>query len=378
MTKTLRLLRELIALPSVNPTYLPAGNPYAGEQRVAEFLAVVAARAGLDVEFQPVLPNRSNLLIRLAPAGRARQRLVLAPHLDTVGGAELPGKLFTPRVKGGRLFGRGACDTKASVAAMLVALSELAASRQRPAHTEIVFAGLVDEESLQRGSRALVAGGFKADLAIVGEPTRLKVVTAHKGVAWLELKTRGKAAHGARPELGRNAVHAMARIVDLLLTEYAAGLRRRRHPLLGRATVSVGSIRGGSQPNIVPAECACTIDRRFLPGETDGQVIRELRTLLRHHHLAAAIRQLQVAPCPPLATDSRLPLVRELLRCAGQRRPAGVDFFSDAGVLWQGGIPGVLFGPGDIAQAHTPGEWVAIRQVEQARDLLVRFLGSLP
>src|SRR5690349_4459105 len=244
MTKTEKLLCELIALPSVNPAFLPANSPFAGEQGVADFLAAAARRAGLEVEFQPVLPKRSNLLVRLTPPGKIQQRVLLAPHLDTVGGAEVPGTLFTPCVKGGRLFGRGSCDTKGSVAAMFTALCQLAAGPGRPTHTEIVFAGLIDEECGQVGSRKLADGGFRADLAIVGEPTRLKVVTAHKGVLWLRLETRGKAAHGARPELGRNAVHAMARIVDLLETRYAARLRRRRHPLLGQPTINVGSING--------------------------------------------------------------------------------------------------------------------------------------
>src|SRR5207249_4700788 len=158
----------------------------------------------------------------------------LAPHLDTVGGAAMPGTLFTPCAKNGRLFGRGACDTKGSVPAMFTALCQMADEPNRAAHTEIVFAGQVDEECGQAGSRALARSGFQAALAIVGEPTRLQVVTAHKGVLWLRLETRGKAAHGARAELGRNAVHAMARIVDLLETRYAAQLRRRRHPLLGQ------------------------------------------------------------------------------------------------------------------------------------------------
>src|SRR6266478_1308404 len=249
MSQVEKLLRELIALPSVNPAFLPAQDPRAGEQRVVEFLAATAANAGLEVEFQTVFPGRPNLLARLTPTGKIKQRILLAPHLDTVNGAE---DQFTPRTTNGKVFGRGACDTKGSVAAMLSALCKLAKSKQRPKETEIVFAGLVDEENGQAGSRALVASSRKADLAIVGEPTRLQVVTAHKGSLWLQLETRGKAAHGSRPELGRNAVHTMARIVNLLQTEYAAKLRRRRHPLLGCATVSVGTICGGAQTNIVP------------------------------------------------------------------------------------------------------------------------------
>jgi acetylornithine deacetylase/succinyl-diaminopimelate desuccinylase-like protein len=261
---------------------------------------------------------------------------------------------------------------------MFAALCELS-SRRRPSHTEIAFAGLVDEECVQAGSRALIASGLKAHLAIVGEPTRLQIVTAHKGVLWLRLETHGKAAHGARPELGRNAVHAMARIVDLLETRYAAELRRRRaHALLGHATVNVGSIEGGRQPNIVPAECFSSIDRRTLPGETDAQVMQEIRKIVERARLRADMRRTQSAPCLPLETNPRLPLVQQFLHHAGQRKPAGVDFFSDAGVLSHGGIPSVVFGPGDIAQAHTPDEWISLKQLDQGKNLLVGFLQSLP
>lgn len=372
-----KLLRELIALPSVNPAFAPPDHPHAGEHRVAGFLADRARRAKLDVEFQKVLPGRSNLFVRLAPSGPIRQRLLLAPHLDTVGVADE--RQFTPRQKGGRLYGRGSCDTKGSVAAMFTALCELTKSRSRPRQTEIIFAGLVDEENAQSGSRAMADASFEADLAIVGEPTRLRVVTAHKGDVWLKLETRGKSAHGARPELGRNAVHEMARIVDLLETTYAAQLRRRRrHPLLGHATINVGTISGGTQPNIVPASCAISIDRRTLPGETEATVRREIKTLLRAHGLKAALTSARSGPCLPLETSPCLPLVRQFLGLVEQTRPAGVDFFCDASVLAHGGIPSVAFGPGDIAQAHTPEEWISLRSLEEGTRLLTRFLQSLP
>jgi len=377
MTKTEKLLCELIALPSVNPAFLPANSPFAGEQGVADFLAAAARRAGLEVEFQPALPKRSNLLVRLTPPGTIQRRVLLAPHLDTVGGADIPGTLFTPTVKGGRLFGRGACDTKGSVAAMFTALCQLAAGPNRPAHTEIIFVGLIDEECGQIGSRKLAESGFRADLAIVGEPTRLKVVTAHKGVLWLRLETRGKAAHGARPELGRNAVHAMARIVDLLETRYAARLRQRRHPLLGQPTINVGSINGGKQPNIVPDKCAILIDRRTLPGETNKQVIAELKSYLRQNKMSARFSPTQSGVCGPIETSLRQPLVQQLFESVGQKEPVGVDYFSDAGVLTAAGIPSVLFGPGDIAQAHTPDEWLSLSQLERSKDLLAKFFSSL-
>jgi acetylornithine deacetylase/succinyl-diaminopimelate desuccinylase-like protein len=236
----------------------------------------------------------------------------------------------------------------------------------------------VDEENAQAGSRALAASRIKADLAIVGEPTRLQVITAHKGTLWLRLETRGKAAHGSCPRLGKNAVHEMARIVDSLETEYARKLRQRPHPLLGPPTVNVGFMRGGTQPNIVPASCVAGVDRRTIPGETDAAVRAEIAAWLRRRGWHATMTSNESAPCLPMETDSRLPLVRKFLTVAGQRKPAGADFFCDASVLAQAGIPGVVFGPGDIAQAHTDDEWVSQKSLESATALLLKFLLTLP
>jgi acetylornithine deacetylase/succinyl-diaminopimelate desuccinylase-like protein len=377
MSDASKLLLELVALPSVNPAFLPANDPRAGEKRVADFLAATAVRAGLDAEFQEVLPNRANVIVRLLPPGRIRRRILLAPHMDTVG--VVNDEQFNPVLKNGRLHGRGACDTKASIAVMLASLLELARARKRPVETEIALVALVDEENGQTGSRFLVRSDLEADLAIVGEPTRLRVVTAHKGDLWLQLETRGKAAHGSRPELGRNAVHLMAQIVHLLETDYARGLRRRRHALLRHATINVGTIVGGRQPNIVPDRCAIRVDRRTIPGENDSAVKRELMRFIRRRGFSATMMDTKnEEPAPPLETDPRLPLVRQLLRSAGQKKPAGVDFFSDAGVLAAGGISSVLFGPGDIAQAHTADEWVAVRQLERGLAILRRFFATLP
>jgi len=378
MSPAERLLRELIALPSVNPALMPPNDARAGEERVAKFLTHIADRGGLEVERREVFPHRHNILARYRPKG-ARQRVILAPHMDTVGHVSMSDSLFVPKKEGGRLYGRGACDTKGSVAAMLTAMLNVAGNKQRPCETEIVFAALVDEEVNQSGSRALVRDRFRGDLAIVGEPTRLQVVTAHKGDLWLTLRTRGKAAHGARPELGRNAVHAMAKIVALLETAYARQLKKKRHPLLGHATVNVGSIRGGTQPNIVPDSCEITVDRRTIPGEQDASVIREIRALLKQHGLAADVSDDKaMSPCRPMETDDKLPLVQSLMSVAKQRAPVGVHYFSDAAVLASGGTPAVLFGPGDIAQAHTIDEWISIRSLERATDTLTKFLQSLP
>jgi acetylornithine deacetylase/succinyl-diaminopimelate desuccinylase-like protein len=220
---------------------------------------------------------------------------------------------------------------------------------------------------------------MRADLAVVGEPTELRIVTAHKGDLWLELSTRGRAAHGARPELGINAVHAMSKVVDLLETKYSRQLRRRRHPLLGTATINVGMIRGGTQPNIVPDRCSIRIDRRTIPGEKDPQVKREIVRFIREHGMAVDLIDTKAEePAPALETSLQHPMLQLMMKAAGQKKPMGVDFFTDAGVLSAAGIPSVVFGPGNIAQAHTADEWVEIRQMEGAHALLASFFTSLP
>lgn len=376
MATVTQLLAELIALPSVNNAFLPPRHPLAGEGRVAEYLAALGAKAGLDIEFQQVLPSRPNVLVRFRPGGKIRRSILLAPHLDTVN--VVSEAQLKPVTRGGRLYGRGACDTKGSVAVMFQALCDLAALRQRPRETEIIFVGLVDEENGQSGSRHLAAKKFKADLAIVGEPTRLVLATAHKGSVWLEVETRGRAAHGATPWFGDNAAHAMARVVDALQTGYAAQLQRKNHPLLGHGTVSVGTIHGGTQTNIVPDHCVISVDRRTLPGESEAHTRRAMGAFLKSRKLPAKVSNVKLKPCPALETDARLPLVKQFLGSLGQQRAAGLHYFCDAAVLASGGIPSVVFGPGDIAQAHTSDEWIEVSQLEQGRARLLNFLKSLP
>lgn len=377
LSPTARLLRELVAIPSVNPAFLPAGDPRTGEERMVAFLSEQARETGLDVSLQSVAPGRSNLLARLRPSGRILQRVLLAPHLDTVGLPALDTQL-RPRVVAGRLHGRGACDTKGCVAAMFSALSAVARSGLRPAGTEVIFLGLVDEENGQLGSRHYARHGERADLAVVGEPTRLEVVSAHKGDVWLELRTRGRSAHGATPHLGRNAVHLMARVVEALETTYADALKDRTHPLLGSPTVNVGSIQGGTQPNIVPEECRITIDRRTIPGETEASVRREIRAVLRQAGAKAEFQNLRLAECPPLETDPDRPLVQALCRAARRQRTRGVHYFCDAAPLSAGGTPSVVFGPGDIRQAHTRDEWISLASLDRGTAILERFLRALP
>jgi acetylornithine deacetylase len=220
----------LIAIPSVNPAFLPAGDRRTGEKVVASWIAEFASREGLDVDLQPVTPERMNVIAHLMPPGPVERRILLAPHMDTIGEPNLDAQL-TPHWRDGKVFGRGACDTKGCVAAMLGALAKIARSGTRPATTEIVFLGLIDEEYAQLGSRHYARNGEPGDLAIVGEPTKLEVISAHKGDQWLQLRTTGKAAHGATPNLGVSAVRKMAQVVEALEGPYRAWIAERSHPL---------------------------------------------------------------------------------------------------------------------------------------------------
>jgi succinyl-diaminopimelate desuccinylase len=366
-------LRALIRIPSVNPAFSGDNGDLAGEHRMIAYLAELGAQAGLKVRIQKASKERENLLVTLPAIGKRKNRIILAPHLDTIGAGK---SQLSGRLSDGKIWGRGACDTKGCVAAMFYSMLQLAADPNRPNGLEVCFVGLADEENAQIGSRAFANKCPSADLAIIGEPTQLQVVTAHKGDFWLEIETRGKAAHGSRPELGKNAVKLMADLVIALETEYAASLKRNRHSLLGHGTINVGTIGGGSQPNVVPDCCRIRVDRRSLPGESLKSVIREISGVARSKGVALKVTDIRGRPTPALETDPELPAVRQFLKTVGKRRTYGVDYFCDAAIISETGVPCVVFGPGDIAQAHTANEWISVASLRRGTELLQKYLKS--
>ena len=370
------LLCELVRIPSINPAFAPARPEWTGESRIRDYLAGLAIGAGLEVREQTVAEGRSNLLVTLPARGERHHRILLAPHLDTVGITD-PSQLV-PERRNRRIQGRGACDTKGSVAVFFHALLQLALREDRPLHTEIVFAGLCDEEHHQLGSWGLARDCPEADLAIIGEPTRLDVVTAHKGDLWLRIETRGRAAHGARPACGRSAIREMALFVDALETSHAEALRRRQHPLLGAPTVNVGTIQGGQQANIVPDRCHILVDRRTLPGESFPSVRSSLLELAREVGIKVWITDERKVPAPSLETDPSLPEVREFLRRVGRKKACGVDYYCDAAAIASAGVPCVVFGPGNIDQAHSRQEWISQKELESGLRKLLLYLESRP
>jgi acetylornithine deacetylase/succinyl-diaminopimelate desuccinylase-like protein len=344
------LLAELVEIDSVNPGYSAGG---AGEAEIAGFVAGWLERAGLEVRVDDVAPGRPNVLAR-APGRGGGRTLLLNGHLDTVGHAGMSEPLRA-QVEGRRLYGRGACDMKTGLAAIMLAGAH--AARTRPAG-DVVVAATVDEELASIGSEAL-AGTVDADAAVIAEPTDLEIGIAHRGFVWLEAETAGRAAHGSRPDLGEDAVVAMGPVLTAL-RELDLELRARPPvPLLGTASVHASTIAGGGEWATYPGRCRLDVERRTLPGETPAEVEEELRALLPEN---GTVRVVFVRE--PLATAAGDPIVEMLLRAAGTKL-VGLPFWTDAALFAAAGVPSVVFGPGG-GGLHELVEWADLDQLDRA------------
>lgn len=367
------LHRALVQIPSVNPAGEP-GTTETGERRIAEFLAQCLTDLGAaEVTLTDVLPGRPNLLARFPSDRPGKGRLLFAPHTDTVSVAGMTVDPFAAERRGDRIHGRGTCDTKGTVAAMLCAFAELRDDLPKLGY-EIWFAGLMGEEAGNEGAHALAASGFQADFALIGEPTRCDIVHAHKGATWLALTTRGRAAHGAHPERGDNAIYKMADVIRCVRDELIAEFAAVPDPILGPASANVGLVRGGSKINIVPELCTAELDLRTIPAQRRPEFVSEITARLRR-----ACSDLEVATIrasPPLFTDPKNPFVRAL--AANGSRLTGAAYFTDAAVLSnEANIPAAVGGPGDIAQAHTADEWIDADELPRGVEFYRRFLLNL-
>jgi acetylornithine deacetylase/succinyl-diaminopimelate desuccinylase family protein len=366
------LLRDLVAIPSVNPHGNP-GVDHTGEQAMAEYVADFLREAGAEVEIEPIEPNRPNVVASFASAAEKAEtpRLAFAPHLDTVSVAGMTIPPFDPEIRDEKLWGRGASDTKGPMAASLWALREWAQSPARAnSRVHWIFLALMGEEAGNDGALALAKKGFASDLTLVLEPTELGVVTAHKGVLWLDVTTRGKACHGSTPERGRNAIYAMRRVLEILEQKIIPGLAAAPHPKLGPATLNVGTIAGGSKVNIVPDECRIELDVRLVPGMEAERFRAEIETALRAEVPEAEVHLQRTAA--PLDTAESQPWVQRL---GGVGRGfTTAPWFSDASILGGPNCPAVCVGPGSIAQAHTKDEFIRLRDLEDGADFFRRWI----
>ena len=361
------LVSDLVRIPSVHPR-MGGGK---GEAEIARYLTDRLRGLGLTPTVTEVQPGRPNVLITV-PGKMEGMHLLFEAHTDTVPPSTGQVDPFTPRIEGDRLYGRGSCDTKASVAAAFIALASILPVPERRATISVAFT--MGEELGHDGAKHLAASGFRADAAVIGEPTGLDVVAAHKGAVRWKMLTMGRSAHSSDPEKGCNAIVKMAAVIRALEERLIPQLKERRHPLLGPPTLSVGRIEGGLQVNIVPDRCTIELDWRILPGETWDSARKELEAVLAPVRTEDAELQVVIEEpyqtfagmeTPPDAAIVRL-AQEAVRRIDGQHPVRGVAYGTDGAELSPAGIPCVVLGPGDIAQAHTSTEYVEIQQVVKA------------
>lgn len=364
------LLREMIALPSVHPEGDAAGTT-PGEAAMADWFAARLRRLGADVERQELAPGRPSVVATFEPVGRAAGEVAFVPHLDTVGVAGMTVPPFRLTRRAGRLHGRGACDTKGPTAALLAALHGWV---RRPARARgrirWVVAATAGEEQGSLGAEALARAGFRADFAVALEPTKLRVVHAAKGVVRLWIEARGEAAHGSTPDRGINAVERLLPMAAAVSREIAPALRRSAHPLLGCATVNLGILHGGTELNIVPDACRLGLDIRTHPLWPVPAVLRLIERVRRRR--APATRSVVHRCGEPFVTARTNAWAGSLARAG--RGWAVANWFCDANMLAAHGIPAVAFGPGDIAQAHTPDEYIRAEELAAGVRAFAAFL----
>lgn len=401
MNDTLATLANLVRRPSVNPMGRDVSGPEYLEGRVTEYLVQRFATVGLPCCRQKVAPGRENVFARVEATVPDAPVILWDAHQDTVPVDGMTIDPFTPAVRDGRLSGRGACDVKGGMAAMLMALDRLRGSNAAR-HATVLFAATVNEEFGFSGAKALArlwseptADELPADAAvraflgappvaaIIAEPTDLDIVTQHKGAVRWRIRVRGRACHSSFPERGVNAIYPAGRVI-LAIESFAKELLARNpdHPC-GPPTLSLGTIHGGSGVNLVPDLVVLEVERRVLPGESPGAARDEVI-----ERIAAATGEAIVEYDEPFlesggmsaAHPAAAALADWLTAAAASHgaapRRLAARYGTNASVYAAAGVPCVVFGPGSIAQAHTVDEWIEVAQVEAAVATLAACVQS--
>ena len=363
------LAQALVRIPSVNPDGDP-GTDRTGEQACAEYLAGFLRELGAETALHEVHPGRPNIVARF-PSAAGKPRLLFAPHTDTVSVAGMSIDPFGGEIRGGKLYGRGASDTKGPMASMLWALRECREILPELTH-EIWFAGLMGEEAGQDGAKAL-AERERFAFVIVGEPTNLEVVFKHKVDVTARITATGRAAHSSCPERGENAITKLAAGLLALEKALTAHFETVSDPVLGHPTFCIGTIRGGTKFNIVPDHAEAVIDLRLLPSQWKNGEARDLFEIMRQ--ACQGLQVEQISGSEALDTDPDHPLIAQLTAAGG--RLAGAAWFCDAAIFSAQGVPAVAVGPGSIAQAHTEDEFIEVADLEHGVEFFKRFLHSL-
>jgi acetylornithine deacetylase/succinyl-diaminopimelate desuccinylase len=374
------------------------------ETPYAEYLHRLLVAEGIESELVDVSRGRLNVIGTLRGTGEG-PRLILNGHTDTVP----PGTMkdaFEPRLEGGNLWGRGSCDMKGGLVAQLCAMIALKRAGIRLGGDLIFTGAIAEEDATNLGSIDVVRNGPRADMVVVAEPTGLKVAVAHKGFDYYRIEVGGISAHSSRPDKGVSAIYRASAIVRAIEQRLAPALSTVVHPLVGAATINVSSIIGYATSEIatvfgrgpllkpaggtVPDTCTVTLDHRRLPGSDDRDMLRRLEALVAEVagdgppvtvHFTPACPELDSHP--PLDTDPAHPLVREALRLASTiggapAEAVGVPFWSD-GALFNAGwkVPAIVFGPGNIAVAHSDHESVPVDELVKATRINALLAASL-
>ncbi len=372
MEPTIKLLCDLVEIDSVNPSLVPGG---AGEGEIARAIADHLQASHLDTEISEVVTNRPNVVGVLE--GRAPGRsLMFCGHLDTVGVVGMT-EPFTPIERDGKLFGRGAQDMKGGLAAMIAAADVIARTGGLAAG-RLIIAGVIDEEYASLGADAL-ARSWKADAAVITEPTDMRVGIGHKGYQWVEIQTSGRAAHGSRPQEGRDAILRMGRVLARLETLDRNLQGGTPHPVLGTPSLHASLIDGGRELSTYPDACTLQMERRTIIGEADDAALVEANEILaalklEDDEFEATARYLFGRPPYQLVAAHALPQLLEgaVTRLGRSTQRSGMSFWTDAAILGQAGIPTVVFGPGG-AGLHGLEEYVLTEDVIACRDALVEL-----
>ena len=376
------LLERLVGVSSVNPVLVPGGG---GEAEIAGVLAAACRALDLEVTLEDALPGRPNVVAVLRGRDPRRGRsLLLNGHTDTVGAAGMAAP-FAPARRGERLYGRGACDMKAGLAAMVGAAAALRDGGVTPLG-DVILTFVIDEEYLSAGTEA-VARRYRADAAIVTEPTGMRICLAHKGFVWARIRTQGRAAHGSDPVTGVDAIAHMGRVLAAIDRLDREILPRAEHPLVGRPSVHASLIEGGEGLSTYPPACTLDVERRTLPAETVDGVHRELIAIMDGLRAADPAFHATVeitGSRPGLEVDRDAPIVQTLdracRRVTGQNPPRiGVAYWCDAAILAQHDIATVVFGPSGEG-AHAAVEYVdlpsAVACAQILAETIVAFCGA--
>ncbi|MFJ6297886.1 M20 family metallopeptidase [Streptomyces griseoviridis] len=380
-SEVLTLLTALVARNSTTPT--------GEEESTAALLAAHLAAGGFTTGTERLAPGRVNLTARRV-LGDGGPVLMLNSHLDVVpagGGWSSPP--FEPAVRDGRLYGRGSADAKGPLAAMACAAVEVARAVDAgllDLHGELVFSGVSQEEGDSMGARRLVADlegrGLLPDAVIVGEPTGMRLLTAHKGSVRPVVEVTGVSAHAATPHAGVNAITGAAALIALF-EEYAASLAGPGHPLLGPPTCTPVLVSGGEAPNAVPERCRVTLDRRLLPGETQESVLAEVDAVLAvfnagQHGARAAVAECAPSTGGPSETPSDHPFValcrRALAAEGADDSLGGLTVNCDMTHFRAAGVPALVCGPGRLDVMHAVDEHIVVAELEESVGLFRAIL----